>query len=270
MRRRIAVAVLALIGSGRGWAADPGYSCLIEPSQRVELRSPVEARIDEIHVDRGSEVRRGQVLVELDSAAERAALEGAAYRAVMEGQIKTAESKLTGAKEKFQRRDALVQEKFIAAQDRDDSLADMRVAEAALVEAHDNRRLAAIEERRLQEMLEQRRIRSPVNGVVTERLQHVGEIAQTGESAKALLRIAQTNPLWVEVVLPLAMHGKLRPGMKASVLAEPPLSGRYQATVSVVDRVVDSASGTFGVRLELPNPKGEVPAGIKCRVTFPN
>ena len=62
--------------------------------------------------------------------------------------------------------------------------------------------------------------------------------------------------------------GRLRPGMKAEVQAEPPLSGRYQATVLVVDRVVDSASGTFGVRLELPNPKGEVPAGVKCRVSF--
>jgi RND family efflux transporter MFP subunit len=273
--KHLVVTSITLLGC---WSAIPaataatanaqGYACLIEPSQRVELRSAIEARIDAIHVDRGAEVRRGQVLVDLDSAAERTALDGAKYRAVMEGQLKTAESKLIGAKEKFQRRDALVQEKFIAAQDRDDSLADMRVAEAALVEAKDNRRLAAIEEKRLHDMLEQRRIRSPINGVVTERLQNAGEIAQTGESARAILRLAQTHPLRVEVVLPLAMHGKLKPGMKADVLAEPPLSGRYQASVAIVDRVVDSASGTFGVRLDLPNPKGEIPAGVKCRVQF--
>jgi hypothetical protein len=35
-----------------------------------------------------------------------------------------------------------------------------------------------------------------------------------------------------------------------------------------VDRVVDSASGTFGVRLELPNANGEIPAGVKCQVKF--
>ena len=263
------MSTLGLLGcSITALAAEPGYACLIEPFQRVELRSAIEARIEAIHVDRGAEVKRGQVLVSLDSAAERAALDGAKYRAVMEGQVKTAESKLQGTKEKFRRRDELVQEKFIAAQDRDDSLADMKMAEAALLEANDNRRLAVIEERRLQEMLEQRRIRAPFNGVVTERLQHAGEIAQTGESARAILRLAQTNPLRVEVVLPLAMHGKLKPGMKADVAAEPPLSGRYQATVAIVDRVVDSASGTFGVRLDLPNPKGEIPAGVKCRVTF--
>lgn len=249
-------------------AAESGHACLIEPFQRIELRSPVEARIDVIHVDRGSEVRKGQVLVELDTAAERAALEGARYRAVMEGQVRSADSRLAAAKEKLRRRDELVLEKFIAAQDRDDSLAEMQVAEANLVEAQDNRRLAAIEQRRLNEMLEQRRLRSPFNGVVTERLQHVGEIAQIGETARAILRLAQTHPLRVEVILPVAMYGKVRAGARATVEAEAPLSGRYQATVAIVDRVVDSASGTFGVRLELPNPKGEIPAGVKCRVAF--
>lgn len=267
--RKVVVTVLGLfLVTGAAAAADPGYACLIEPFQRIELRSPIEARIDAIHVDRGTEVRRGQVLVELDSAVEKAALEGARYRAVMEGQIKTAESKLTGASEKFRRRDQLVAEKFIAAQDRDDSLADMQVAEASLVEAKDNRRLAAIEERRLQEMLEQRRLRSPFNGVVTDRLQHVGEIAQTGESARAILRLAQTNPLRVEVVLPVALYGQLKRGQLSTVETEAPLSARYQATVAIVDRVVDSASGTFGVRLELPNPKGDIPAGVKCRINF--
>jgi multidrug efflux pump subunit AcrA (membrane-fusion protein) len=52
------------------------------------------------------------------------------------------------------------------------------------------------------------------------------------------------------------------------VVAEPPLKGTFKATVRIVDKVVDSASGTFGVRLDLPNPKGDIPAGVKCRVTF--
>jgi RND family efflux transporter MFP subunit len=247
---------------------DPGHACLIEPMQRIELRSPIEGRIAAIHVERGAEVRPGQVLVELDTAAERAALEGARYRSVMEGQVKSAESRLSAAKEKFARRDELVKEKFIASQDRDDSLAEMRVAEANLIEARDNQRLAAIEQKRLAELVEQRRLRSPFAGVVTERLQGVGEIAQTGDGARPILRLAQTHPLRVEVVLPVAMYGKVKAGGLANVDAEAPLSGRYQARVAIVDRVVDSASGTFGVRLELPNPKGEIPAGVKCRARF--
>jgi hypothetical protein len=36
----------------------------------------------------------------------------------------------------------------------------------------------------------------------------------------------------------------------------------------IVDRVVDAASGTFGVRLELSNSDLRLPAGRKCNVTF--
>ena len=38
--------------------------------------------------------------------------------------------------------------------------------------------------------------------------------------------------------------------------------------VVVVDHVVDAASGTFGVRLALPNPDHSLPAGLKCHVSF--
>lgn len=265
---RTAAPLALLLCSAPAWSADPAYTCLIEPMQRVELRSAVEGRIDAIHAERGMEVRKGQVLVELDTAVERAALEGAKFRAVMQGQLKSADSRLSAAKDKFQRRDALVKERYIATQDRDDSFAEMRVAEANLVEAQDNQRLAALEQRRLSETVEQRRLRSPINGVVTERLQSVGEVAQAGESAKPVLRLAQTDPLRVEVVLPVGMYGKVKRGDKVSVDAEAPLTGRYTASVTIVDRVVDAASGTFGVRMELPNPKGEIPAGIKCRARF--
>ena len=249
-------------------APTSGYACLIEPSQRVELRSVVEGRIDAITVDRGAEVRKGQVLVDLESAADRAALDAARYRAVMEGQVKTAESRRQAAKTKLTRREDLVQEKFIAAQDRDDTAAELSLAEASVVEAQDNRRLAELEQRRLQETLEQRRIRSPINGVVTERLQQVGEIAQAGESARAILKLAQVNPLRIDVVLPVGLFGKVKVGAPAKITTEAPLSGQYTATVSVVDRVVDSASGTFRARLDLPNPKGDIPAGVKCSVLF--
>jgi len=38
--------------------------------------------------------------------------------------------------------------------------------------------------------------------------------------------------------------------------------------VKMVDRVIDAASGTFGIRLELPNRNREIPAGARCRVRF--
>ena len=42
-----------------------------------------------------------------------------------------------------------------------------------------------------------------------------------------------------------------------------------QGTVSLVDPVIDPASNTFRARLELPNPDGKVPAGLRCKLQLP-
>lgn len=267
MTRLLSLLLAAACGNALA-AADQGFACLIEPFQKIELRSPAEALIDKVLVQRGSRVQQGQLLVQLDIGVEEAALAAAKYRSVMEGHVRSAQERVDFAKEKARRREELSQRKYVSAQDRDDALGEQRLAEAELIAARDDRKLAALEERRLAQVLRQRQLRSPFNGVVTERLQHPGELAQTGESARAILKLAQTHPLRVEVILPVASFGRIKPKSKAEVVVEPPLSGRYEATVQVVDSVVDSASGTFGVRLELPNPNGDIPAGVKCRVRF--
>jgi RND family efflux transporter MFP subunit len=267
---KTAALIASLAFAASAYAAAPGdYQCLIEPSQKIEIRSPVEALIEAIHVERGSQVKKGQALVQLDSGVEQAALASARYRAIMEGQVKSSEARLNASRDKYRRREELNRQHFLSAQDRDDAYAEMRVAEADLIEAKDNRELSALETKRLGELLNQRVLKSPFNGVVTELLQHPGELAQTGEGARAILKMAQINPLRVEVVLPVSLYGSIKVGAHAEVIAEAPTKGSYKASVRIVDKVVDSASGTFGVRLDLPNPSGNIPAGVKCRVRFP-
>jgi hypothetical protein len=56
--------------------------------------------------------------------------------------------------------------------------------------------------------------------------------------------------------------------MRAKIL---PDSGKYPdliAEVVVVDKVIDAASGTYGVRLELANKDHTIPSGLKCKVHF--
>jgi RND family efflux transporter MFP subunit len=249
-------------------AAAPAYACLIEPYEKIELRSPVEAVIKQVHVHRGDPVKKGQVLVDLDTGVQEAELAVAKYKAVMEGQLRSAETRVDYATGKLKRREELSRRKFISVQDRDDAYSEMRLAQAELEDAKDNRQLAALEAKRLTEVVAQRHLTSPFSGVVMERLQNPGELAQTGESARAILKLAQTNPLRVEVVLPDNLYGDIHPGVHAVVSIEQPWKAAYRARVHVVDKVMDSASGTFGVRLDLPNPKGDIPAGVKCRVSF--
>ncbi len=95
-----------------------------------------------------------------------------------------------------------------------------------------------------------------------------GDLAENGTDTKPILTLAKIDPLRVEVILPVRLYGELHRGM-AGVVTPVGMGGHYNATVTVIDRVFDAASGTFGVRLTLRNPKEAVPGGIRCHVAFP-
>ncbi|MDI1244059.1 MAG: efflux RND transporter periplasmic adaptor subunit [Rhodoferax sp.] len=262
----VAVAVLAC-GAGPVWA-NP-YECLIEPNQTVELRSSVEGVIEKVLVKRGERVRAGQLLVELESSAERSAVDMARFRAEAGGRLAAAKNRFDYASKKQTRSAELHAQNFVSAQVRDESDAEKRITESELRDAQENAELARYEYRHAQDLLNRRLLRSPFNGVVMDRMLNPGDLAEAGTGRKPILKLAQVEPLRVEVVLPIAAYGKLKSGDSAEVVPEG-LGGRYGAKVSVIDSVFDSASGTFGARLELPNTAGKLPAGIRCRVDFPS
>ncbi|MDT4874637.1 hypothetical protein FQZ97_1099480 [compost metagenome] len=68
--------------------------------------------------------------------------------------------------------------------------------------------------------------------------------------------------------MPVSEFGKLRVGMNAQVLPKAPIKGRFTGKIKVIDQVLDAASGTFGLRIELPNPDNYIPAGHRCTVSF--
>ncbi len=84
------------------------------------------------------------------------------------------------------------------------------------------------------------------------------------------MKLAEIDTLYVEVLLPAEAYGKVRPGAQVVVTTDIPPGSKHRATVKVIDPVMDAASGTFGVRLELPNPQRKLPGGIRCRADFPD
>src|SRR3712207_5183342 len=101
--------MLKLLGGGCGlllslqaWAA--GYDCLIEPTQAIDVGSPVVGLLDKVYVRRGERVAKGQVLATLESRAEQAAADLAYFRSQATGPTLSAENKIEFAGRKFQRR----------------------------------------------------------------------------------------------------------------------------------------------------------------------
>jgi RND family efflux transporter MFP subunit len=243
------------------------YDCVIEPEQVVKLASPVVGVIARLDVDRGHIVRKGQILGKLEDGVEVATLALARARATNESSIKSAEARLQFLRLKHGRIDALHTKSVSTLAALQEAEAETNIAEQQLREATLNKEIAQLEVLHVEEIVNQRTLRSPINGVVVERLLVPGEYRN---EQSPILTLAQIDQLRVEVFVPTARYGDIRVGSRAEVRPEAPIGGAHAATVTVVDRVLDAASGTFGVRLVLPNPELAMPAGIRCKILFEN
>ncbi len=241
------------------------YHGLIEPHRIIKVGSGTEGVLATVDVDRGDAVRKGQVLGTLQSGVEKASAELARARAQMEGAIRGKEASKTLFQGKKTRIERLATKDFAAPSEMEEAEANMIVADMQLKEALENKRLAELEYQRSVEVVKRLTIESPVDGVIVERFLSPGEYIKD----QPVVKLAQLDPLNVEIIMPASQLLSVRPGMSATVIPEAPLSGRYAAVVKIVDKVIDAASGTFGVRLELPNPGSRLPAGLKCRVILP-
>jgi RND family efflux transporter MFP subunit len=241
-----------------------GLDCLTEPYVIVAVGSPADGVLEDVKVDRGDVVAKGDVIATLESSIEKANVALARARTEIESSMQSARSRHDFGVRRFQRTDELFKKDLVPLREMDEAETQMVLAEIGVVEAKESRRIAELELHRAETVLAVRTIKSPVNGVVTERVLSAGEFTKQG----AIVKIAQLDPLRVEVIVPVAMLGRIAPGMRASIVLDPPLRATVPARVKVADRVVDAASGTFGVRLEVPNANFRIPAGIKCKVRF--
>jgi membrane fusion protein, multidrug efflux system len=235
--KRIVLSCLCFFALFATVASAEDFEGLIYPSEVVKVSSQVPGIIEEIMVERGDHVRKGQVLARLKSGLEKASLD-------------LVQANLEFLKRKAERNTELAKKKLISAHENDELLTELRKAELQLAE--------------VQEKLKLRTIVSTIDGVVTERLMAPGDYV--GENP--IFKLASIDPLKVEVVVPARRFGTAKKGMKAEVRPEAPLGGVYVGRVTIVDKVVDAASSTFVVRVDIANPSLKLPSGLRCRVRF--
>jgi len=245
------------------------FDCLIEPTQIVELRSPVVGLLQTVHARRGDLVRAGQVLVTIESSVEQSAVASASYKADAQGALQLARNKVSAAREKARRMKELAEEEFVSAQARDDAIAELKLSESELKSAEESSQMAKLDHRQTVDQLNRRQLRSPFNGVVMDQYLYPGALVDGGEGKKPILKIAQTNPLAVQTILPFRLFPQVRVGQRVVVVPEKPFSREIDATIRTVDRVIDAAAGTFGVVADLDNTRQVLPAGIRCRLRLP-
>ncbi len=218
--------------------------CVLQPSSEIELSSSAEGVVATVSAERGDNIRKGQVLLTLASGAERAALEVAKERAAF-------------AERNVERNRELLNKGLLSGFERDELLTEKQLADLTVEE--------------VEVQLEQKTVRSPINGVVAKRYISEGEYV----GSDSLMKLVALNPMHAEILMRSDYYGQIKPGMKVTVEVQGPAQSdladqTFEGKVIIVDRVIDAASTTFGVRVSIPNRQLKLPAGLKCRVAFPD
>lgn len=238
----------------------------------------IQERLAEVLVDEGDPVSAGQLLARLDAvdlerqvavaeaslASARATVERVRADEVRAGAV------LGQAKLNHGRQVELLQGKVAAQADFDRSEEALRVAESDLLRARaatvEAESLTVAAERTLQLRREQLRfteMRSPFAGLVVRRDRDPGEVVVPGTS---ILRVVDTNELWISAWVDETAMSGLRTGQVAQVVFRSEAGQAYEGSVARLGREADRETREFVVDVRLGRLPGQWTVGQRADV----
>jgi multidrug efflux system membrane fusion protein len=238
-------------------ATSARYSANIEPSTRVDLAFKVSGYIEAITRTRGAD-GASRPLQEGDKVAAGALLASVrkADYAQRLGEAKAALAEAVAAKEQavldYGRAKTLSEAGSLPAQQLD--AARVRVDSAGAREDGSRSRLEEA-----QTALADTELRSPLDGVLTKRFIEVGALAAPGTVA---FSVADTRSMKVVFGVPDTVLESLHLGATQTVTTEAFRGREFSGRISRISPVADPKSRVFEVEVSIPNPKGELRAGM--------
>lgn len=239
------------------------------PYQRVTLYSRVPAFVEKVHVDRGSEVRQGQLLVSLSAPEMTAQLAEAEAKAqAVQLQRAEAQAKMVAAESTYERlKAASATPGAIAGNEL--ILAEKSVdAARALVRALENTAKAArASADAMKDLAGYLEVKAPFDGVITERLVHPG--ALVGPSSSALLQLEQNTRLRLVVAVPEAQVSGIAKGAPVSFTVTAYPGETFQGAVARSSQTLDAKTRSMAVEMDVSNPGGKLAPGMYAEVHWP-
>jgi HlyD family secretion protein len=258
------------------------FSARVVTSSRVDIGSTLTGRVLRVAVTEGSLVKKGDLLVELESDELRAALDQARAnerqaaarlsglrstgRNGAQAAVAQADSVLLAAQAELKRTQALVAKGFISEARLDETLRAVAVAQAQrdsaraqmtanaeqgtdITQAQAQQALASAAIAAAKARLAQAVLTAPADAKVLTRMVEPGQIVQPG---RALLSLALASRLQLLAQVDERYLDQLRVGQTASVVADAFPDQRFAARVQSIAPLVDAQRGAVEVKLSLP------------------
>ncbi len=244
------------------------------PYESVDIFPKVTGFVQTVTVDRGSHVRRGQLLVRLTApelSSQRAQAE-AGVRAA-ESQLATAEAKLTSDNGTYLHMVNAAKTPGVLAEN-DVTVAGQTVSADTSQVAAAKQNVAAAQDavRSVSQTESYLIITAPFDGVVTTRNLHPGALigpASGQAAAQPILQIADEHRLRLVVPVPEAQVGAMKAGQQVSFTAPAYPGQTFKAPIQRISGEVAADSRTMPIELDVENRDGKLSPGSFTTVAWP-
>ena len=225
-------AVTTIVAEQAAWPATLQAIGTTVAVQGVTVSADLPGIVDRIAFESGTSVRKGDVLVELDTRQERA-------------QLAAAEAQRDLARLNFERMQALVDNGAIARAEYDEAAAQVKQTEAKVGEIHAS--------------IERKTIRAPFTGLLGIRQVNLGQYLSAGDAVAPLQAL---HPIYVRFGVPQQDAAAMRIGRSIRITTDDAAAAAFTGRVTAVDSVVDPTTRNVQVQATIPNPDGRLRPGM--------
>lgn len=242
----------------------------LAPFLQADIEARVPGYIEQVLVDRGSAVRRGELLVVLSAPelkAQTAAAESTLHQAEAdesqaEAQAAAAQSTFARMQEASKTPGAIAENELIQAE-------KQRDAARSVIESRKAATRAALERfHATQETEGYLRVLAPFDGTITDRYVHPGMLVQAN-AHMPLLKLQQTGHLRLTVPVPETYVGHVARGVSVPFHIPAQPGKTYTAKIARIANALDSQNRTMMVELDAYNKDRTLAPGMYPSVDWP-
>jgi RND family efflux transporter MFP subunit len=233
----------------------------LEPDRKVDIVPVNRDIVHNVHVVEGESVTAGQLLVTLDLGVLNAQHNTAKILATNRGQLDSAKIMVKMRSNQLDNLNRLKSTGHVRPNELEKSKADLALAEADLLTAQESRKIRQAELKQIEAQIEVKKIRSPIDGVVSRIFKKEGELVGLNDE-DALVTVVQPLPLHVVFHIPYKFIGSLASGKKVTLQVD----GKENTVIGSVlysSPVVNPESGTVRVKIGF-DASFVAKSGIRC------
>jgi RND family efflux transporter MFP subunit len=236
----------------------------LKPKEQVDVTSKVTGRVQRLLVQVGDFVRQGQLIAELEDLEMAQQVRRAeAAQEVVRATEQQRKAELSNAKADADRSKQLFDQGLLSRQEYEAKLTAYRVfqAQVALVAAQADQAAAELRELTIQRA--QMKIYAPISGFVAQKYVDTGAVVSP---STPVARVVNLSTMVMVGNVPEKEVGRLRVGNRAVVTFDAFGQEEYTARIARIAPVLDAATRTALVEVEIPNPNGALKAEMFARV----